>query len=312
MRELGEYRPPRGMGNPHLQTILSSLGRKITLPQREASFIAAADEQCYEIDGIKLIVHQHLQTDAPLVVIIPGLLGNSNSSYVVSSAKSLWAAGFCVARLNLRDHGNTEHLNEGLFHSALIDEVVALIEHLQREIGQRGTGVLGYSLGGNFALRVARRLDIATLAVCPALSPEETMWKIERNVFYQRYFVRKWRMLWRAKQAAFPMHYNFDNAMHLSTISALTDYFVRYHTQFNNTEQYFDAYDLTGSKLDGVNAQILAAHDDPIIPAAHYATLPTSIGLEVVPSGGHGAFLESWRLDSWADRYAIDFFQRLL
>lgn len=313
MKTLDAFRAPAGLANPHVQTVLSSLGRKTLLPKREAAFIEDATEECYDVDGVKLVVHQHIRDDAPLIVIIPGWLGTSRSSYVLSSAKSLWSAGFSVARINLRDHGDTAHLNEGMFHSALIDEVVALVERLTSRFGHRGTGVLGYSLGGNFALRIAKRLpDVATLAVCPALAPAETMWKIERNFMYQRYFVRKWRNLWRAKQAAYPTRYDFTDAMRLSTISALTDYFVRYHTDFANVEEYFEAYDLTGAALDGVAAQVLATHDDPIIPASHYAGLPGSVNVELVERGGHGAFLETWNLDSWADRYAIEFFTHQL
>jgi predicted alpha/beta-fold hydrolase len=311
MPTLESYQAPLGMANPHLQTILSSIGRKI-LHIRKDVFGDVADAQCYELGGVKLMVHQHIRDDAPLVIIIPGWLGSSNSSYVLSSAKSLWSAGFSVVRMNLRDHGDTAHLNEGLFHSALIDEVVRLVEHLCAEFGHHGSGVLGYSLGGNFALRVAKRVPtISTLAICPALSPAQTMWKIDQNFVYQRYFVHKWRKLWRAKQAAFPHRYNFDRAMELSSISALTDYFVRYHTAFDNTDQYFAAYDLTGSTLEGVNAHVLATNDDPIIPAAHYQGLPNSVQFEMIDRGGHGAFLESWGLDSWADRYAIEFFEQL-
>jgi predicted alpha/beta-fold hydrolase len=305
-----KFQAPIGLANPHVQTILSSLGRKTILPKREADFIARADEQCYELGGVRLVAHEHVRRGAPLVIIIPGWLGNSRSSYVLSAAKSLWNEGFSIARINLRDHGGTAHLNEGLFHSALIDEVVTLVEHLREQHGGSGTGVLGYSLGGNFALRIARRVsDIVTLSVCPALSPAETMCKIEESFIYQRYFVRKWRNLWRAKQAAFPSRYDFGDAMRLSTISALTDYFVRYHTDFSSTGDYFDAYDLTGAALDGVQARVLATHDDPIIPAAHYGGLPASLEVDMVDRGGHGAFLETWNLDSWADRYAIDYFR---
>jgi predicted alpha/beta-fold hydrolase len=40
------------------------------------------------------------------------------------TAVRLLQAGFATFRLNFRDHGDTHHLNPGLFHSNRIDEVV--------------------------------------------------------------------------------------------------------------------------------------------------------------------------------------------
>ncbi len=309
----GAFAPASGLGNPHLQTVLSSVARKALLPRREAQFVAAAEEHIAELDGVRLMFHLHPREQAPLIMIIPGWLGNSGSSYVLSSAKSLYQAGFSVARINLRDHGDTAHLNRGLFNSALIDEVVALTRHLSGAYGSAGMGVMGFSLGGNFALRVARALPgLPVLAVCPAIEPANTMHTIDANVVYQRYFVRKWRRSWAAKQRAFPDDYNFSTAMRLTSVSALTDYFVRYHSGFPTAGAYFAAYDLSGASLEGVSAQILAARDDPIIPWRQYHSLPSSIQVHLTDKGGHGAYLQSWKLDSWADRYAINHFQRQL
>ena len=172
---------------------------------------------------------------------------------------------------------------------------------------------MGFSLGGNFALRVARRLaDVHTLAVCPAIEPERTMHRIDRNPVYQRYFVRKWRRQWRGKQAAFPEQYDFAPAMALSTVSALTDYFVHRHSGFPTTDSYFEAYDLSGNALAGVDAHVLMAADDPIIALSQFDNLPASIAVEITDHGGHGAYLSDWRLNSWVDGYAVEHFRRKL
>ena len=142
----------------------------------------------------------------------------------VSRAPAM-ATGFQHRRINLRDHGDTTHLNSGLFHSALIDEVIELAKHLMKD-GGRALRLIGYSLGGNFALRLARAiLELTTLAVCPAINPYETMRQIESSVIYRNYFVTKWRKLFREKQRHFPALYDFSPAMRLSSVAALTDYF---------------------------------------------------------------------------------------
>lgn len=309
-----QFQSPVGLGSPHLQTIFSSVLRRPVLKRRLQAFRNLTREAVLTVDDVRIKVLYSDQSDtpdAPLIMVIPGWLGNADSTYAQSVAAKLYAEGFSVARINLRDHGGTVALNPGLFHSALTDEVVALVQQIRSGHGGP-SGLLGFSLGGNFALRVARAIpDLPTLAVCPAIDPAHTMYQIDRNAIYQGYFVRKWHALWRAKQAAFPGLYDFSPARNLRSVGALTDYFVRYHTDFVNTDSYFAAYDLSGTALEGVTAKILVAEDDPIIPERHFRTLPTSLDIEYTRTGGHGAYLKNWQLDSWLDDYAVHFFNML-
>ena len=315
------FAPPPGLTNPHVQTILSSVARKALVPQRISDFIAGTIEEIIDVADVRLVVHKNAQPhdpQAPLIMIIPGWLGSAQSSYVLSAAQYLWQQGFNVVRVNLRDHGNTAHLNSGLFHSALSHEVIELAKHLMAAVQPAdGTkipcGLIGYSLGGNFALRLARAIpDLTTLAICPAIDPYATMRQIESSFIYRNYFVTKWRKLFREKQRHFPTLYDFGPAMQLSSVASLTDYFIKYHSEFDDTETYCAAYDLSGQALAGVKAHVVAAADDPIIPAHFYQQLPDSVTVDLIDRGGHGAFLENWQLDSWVDRYCGHFFDEQL
>ena len=300
------------MSNPHLQTVLSSVGRKLWPSSVHQSFHAASKRELLSVRDVTLTVDLNLNESGPLIIIIPGWLGHSQSTYVLASGHALYAAGYSVARLNLRDHGDTAHMNRGLFNSALIEEVIASVDQLNIQFGDGRTGLVGFSLGGNFALRLARALpDLTTLAVCPAINPADTMYNIDRNPIYQRYFIKKWRQVWLAKKRAFPDHFDFGESLSLTTVSALTDYFVKYHSNFETTDAYFAAYDLSGSALAGVSAQILASADDPIIPISQYQNLPSNVHLDVTQVGGHHAYLDSWRLTSWVDQYLLNYFSTL-
>lgn len=306
------FKPGFGLANPHVQTIMSSVGRRQWVPQAIQQFLSKGEDQIIEVCGVRLKVTLHHLPGAPLISLIPGWLGSSASAYVVSMGQQLAEAGYSVARINLRDHGDTAALNAGLFNSALIDEVVSLISHLNETYGGQQNGLVGFSLGGNFALRVAKRLpELMCLAVCPAINPADTMYQIDSNPVYQKYFVRKWRKTWAAKQSAFPAQYDFSRAMQLNTVSALTDYFVRYHSLYATTDEYFAAYDLSGTYLNQVQAHILASFDDPVIPSAQWQQLPDTIKVSMTNHGGHGAYLSNWRLESWADTYALQLFSAL-
>jgi predicted alpha/beta-fold hydrolase len=100
--------------------------------------------------------------------------------------------------------------------------------------------------------------------------------------------------------------------LELRSVSALTDHFVRDHTDYPSTRAYFDRYTLTGTALAGTAATVVYAADDPVIPAAGFADLAPGIELVPVQRGGHCAFLDHPRRASWIDRYAAAHFARRL
>ena len=174
------YNPPRWLRSPHLQSLIA------TSPVRRARGAvllrrSGAVSTPYIVDGgdgVRLEgVHSRLPGAAPrgLALLLHGWEGSAESSYMRLTAAHLLGAGFEVFRLNFRDHGDTHHLNQALFHSNRIDEVMnAATDVANRFLGgssldgsPRPMVVAGYSLGGNFALRVAMRARAAGLPVQP-------------------------------------------------------------------------------------------------------------------------------------------------
>jgi predicted alpha/beta-fold hydrolase len=307
------FKPPLGLRNPHLQTICSSVLRKIVLRKHLAPFLASGQVANFLVDGQQLTATIHRQTDpaAPMIAILPGWLGSAESTYALGFAKTLWEHGYSTARLTLRDHGETAPTNEGMFNSSLTSEVLGLVNAALAGVARKG--VVGFSLGGNFALRVARASPgLEVLAICPAIEPRDTMYRIDRNVIYQRYFLNKWREIWRVKASAYPDLYRYSDIARLNSIQTLTEHFVHKQTPFADVDSYFESYNLSGNALRDVTAKVLAAEDDPIIPFRDFVNLPDSLDIDVTKKGGHGAYLKNWQMDSWLDEYVVRHFQHRL
>jgi uncharacterized protein len=319
-----DFRPHPLLRSPHLQTLLSSRvvrggdGIGADLLQRAEAVILEAR------DGARLQAlvdpPRGSGSSEPLVVVIHGWLGRADSPYVRRAAAALHAAGFRVARLHLRDHGDTAHLNEELFNAARIVEVVDACNALASAYGADGAGLLGFSLGGNFVLRLAAHPEISpafgnALAVCPVLDPASAVTALDRGwIAYQRYFLGKWRRAFDAKQAVFPQRYDFRDARALSLVSTLTDYFVSRHTPFRDADEYYAHYTL-GPDLIGrlrMPVRLIAAEDDPVVPVAHARALARAPGgrdaVSIVPHGGHCGFLEDLTLRSALDRFLVAWF----
>ncbi len=259
---------------------------------------------------------------APLVILIHGWLGHETSSYLARAALALKHSGYNVARLLLRDHGDTIGLNEDLFHSARIDEVVDACNWLAMRYGSTRVGAMGFSLGGSFAIRIAahpRRSDsiAAALAVCPVIDPAPAAYAIDNGfIGYRWYFLSKWRRALRAKQAAFPDRYDFGDALRLPTVSELTEEFARRYTPFADAAEYYAAYRIDAARLAplAIPVSVVVAEDDPVIPYSSVATLPVHdcINVFTSPLGGHCAFLDAPTRSDAIGRHAMQFFDQHL
>ncbi len=318
---LGAVRPPLLLAGRHAQTIASSLPlRSRRWRRRTATLRAQAAVQLLELeDGVRLQGQYTpgVDFDNGLVILLHGWEGGADSTYMLSLALALNDAGYATFRLNLRDHGGTHDLNEDLFHSCRIGEVVEAVAAVQKRYSPRYFALVGYSLGGNFALRVGARAAEAGIeiekivAVCPVLHPPHTMTALETGLWaYRRYYLRKWRRSLLAKQACFPHRYRLGDLSRFKTLTATTDFFVREYTEFPDIETYLHGYSILGSALERLNvpSHVVAARDDPIIPSADLANLPPNPNLElsVLPWGGHCGFVTSYRLSSCIDRFVVD------
>src|SRR6185437_14000921 len=165
-------------------------------------------------DGVRLAGCHTAQNVAAhargLAVLFHGWEGSTRSTYLLQTGARLLEEGWDVFRLNFRDHGDTHALNPGIFHSCRIDEVVGALREVQRRYPTRPMALVGFSLGGNFALRAALRapdagIELAhVVAVCPVIDPHAGLFQLEHAPrMYHDYFMWKWRRSLKLKQRAF-------------------------------------------------------------------------------------------------------------
>jgi len=317
----GSFRPPLWLRNRHTQSIVSSLrARRRWLARAWAPLLAATREITLECgNGVRLQAFhaappRGTPSKARIAVLLHGWEGSADSLYVMSLAHELFGRGFAVVRLNLRDHGETHHLNRELFHSCRLPEVVGAVRDVQRLFPESALHLAGFSLGGNFMLRVAAQadsgLDIArVVAISPVLEPAATLDALERGLAaYHRYFVRKWTASLSKKQAAWPEDYDFAELRRVASLRRMTSELVRRFTEFESLEEYLSGYALTGARLANltVPSTIITALDDPIIPARDLERVAHSPALRVIATrhGGHCGFLQRLSTSTWAERKA--------
>lgn len=323
-----DFKPHRLLRNPHVQSVLASSGvRRWLFRRRRQAFEGATVEHILDCgDGVRLQGFYSRQTvrEAPrgLVVLLHGWEGSAQSTYLMQTGSRVTAEGWDVFRLNFRDHGETHHLNTEMFHSCRLDEVVGAVREAVRLFTPRKLVVAGFSLGGNFALRVALRAPAAgipldyALAICPAIHPPSILEAIESAPwFYHAYFMRKWRDSLRRKQSLYPQSARFDDNELRYSMRELTRTMVERHTDFGTLDAYLQGYSIAGDRLAdlAVPATLLSAADDPIIPISGFRDLKLSptTELEIAPAGGHCGFIRDFSMRSWTEDYIAEKLARI-
>lgn len=296
--------------------------RRRQVQRRAAGYLERSRQRVLEAaDGIRLLGFANrspspLAGQRPLVILLHGWEGSSESNYLLSTAVALDEAGFDTFRLNFRDHGDSHHLNRGLFHSCLLDEVLDGVAQVAESHDDGAVFLAGFSLGGNFTLRVARRAPDRGInlrqafAVSPVIRPRHVLDALESGpVIYHYYFVRKWRRSLKIKQALYPDVYRLDDWFRLNKLREQTDWLVRNETEFASLDDYLEGYSVAGDYLTGlsVSTTIVTAADDPIIPVSDFELIPTlsSLTVDVLDRGGHCGFIENWRMESWIEKRLI-------
>lgn len=317
------FNPGMFVRNARLQTILASSKRRV--PAALAMVDNETEHRVTTPHGVVLQYFHSQQTAIPgkTVILIHGWEGSVRSAYILSTGETLFQAGFDVVRLHLRDHGDTHALNQEPFRSDRIVEVADAVHMICERVSPAPVALAGFSLGGNFTVRVAREFGSAkpdnfkhAMGICPLLDPIRSTMIIDSIPWLRRYFMQKWFKGLQKKAAAFPDIYDFSNVYRMKTCWDMTEELIRRYSDYPCVEDYFDSYTITGDRLSGitVSTTILTAADDPVIPVSdfHGLQLSDATRLHIAPYGGHCGFIENWKLESWVNRVVPPLMQTAL
>lgn len=318
------FRPPAFIRSAHVQTILAS--SKFRARGKNQMRDAARETIIETDDGTRLLGFHSTRPTGPekgLVILLHGWEGSSDSTYILRTAEILYQNGYNIFRLNFRDHGASHHLNRGIFYAVLLEEVLQGVRQAARLSGGLPVFLVGFSLGGNFVLRILRNcIDRPIKGLChavsisPVLDPRKSTSKIDRYPIIKSYFLKKWRTALEKKQSIFPDLYDFDHAFSHKTLQEVTDTLLAEYSDYASSAEYFKAYSVLNGAIENISipTTIIAAADDPIIPIEDFENLKINdlTNLVIQPYGGHNGFLTNWSLESWYERQLVGLFDAIV
>jgi len=322
--KIREFEPHRWLRSGHAQTIAAAFA-----PRTFA--LAAGEERLFRVDAetqIKGVCHWQTgkRRDLPVIVIVHGLEGSSDSSYVRGIAAKAVARGFHAVRMNQRNCGGTERLTPTLYNSGLSGDYCAVLLELIRE-GFEQIFFAGYSMGGNLVTKMAGELGDAApkelkgvAVVCPALDLSACADALERgeNYLYQRHFVKGLMLRYRRKSELFPERYTRNGFGPIRTVREFDDTITAPNFGYKDAEEYYEA--AGAKKVIGkaaVPVLIMTAQDDPFVPYVSFlaARLAENPRVEFVAPehGGHCGFISRFGGAErfWAEERIVEFVEEL-
>jgi predicted alpha/beta-fold hydrolase len=296
--------------------------------KREFPRLPAPEARLFRVlDDTQVLAHCYFQPDRasrPTVLGLHGLGSSSDAHYMKGVADKAFARGWNAVLLNQRNCGDTEHLTPRLYHSGLTDDALAVARELAASDGLTRIGVVGYSLGGNLAIKLAAEVSdgadapvAAVVGVSPTIDLTACVAAIERpvNYPYQWNFVRNLRDRMRRKAEAWPGLFDLRGLDDIWTIRAFDEAYTAPHHGFAGAADYYTRASAI-RVIDRVRmpALIITADDDPFVPPDPIdAPLVRAHALvRIERGGGHCGFVGNGAPASdgyWAESAALEFLE---
>lgn len=265
--------------------------------------------------GDRLVgILQRPQEDArrPLVVLVHGLTGSSDSSYMRTSAVHLLQSGYPVMRLNLRGAGPNAGRSRGFYHAGRTDDLERVIGALDGRLASHGVVPVGFSLGGNAVLKyVAERGALAPVLAAASISAPIDLEAAQRRISEPRNRLYHRHMLnWMKRERGGGLD------ARIRTIIDFDEYVVAPAHGFAGARDYYRQCS-AGPVLGAIRRPTLVIHgaDDPWIPARGYRDLAWTGNPNLVPllprSGGHVGFHATGLAVPWHDAALLRFLKTI-
>lgn len=315
------FRPHPLVRGRHAQTVLGAY-----VPHR-FKLSGTRDYRIEMPDGDVLVMHDNLPTNwtpgSRVVLLIHGLGGGHHSPYCVRLAARLVERGVRCFRLDQRGCGAGQDLARYPGHAGRSEDAAAAIDRIAQLCPGSPVSAIGYSLGGNIITKLAgeRAGDLpggldCVAAVCPPIDLSRCAVNISEgfNWIYDRTFIRTLTRVVEARATQSPEFYAqtpvFPRPRRLEEFD---DRFTAPLSGFNGAKEYYARCSAAPllTRID-VPTLILAAVDDPLIPAKIFDAPPASsaVQIHVAEGGGHLGFLArrgsdadsrwlDWRLLEW-------------
>jgi len=316
------FRPHPLIRGGHLQTILGSI-----LPRNPPWGWTESREEFLDLDDgarVRVVIVDRDAT-APTLVLVHGLGGSSDSTYMRGLSHKAYRRGWNSVLLNLYD-SNLRASPPRIFHAGSSDRLANVIDRLSPTHPR--ILLTGISLGGNMLLKMLgeqggqAQSSILAAAVISPLTDLTTSWStLDRpsNRFFRYHYLKGLRRIVRQKEIYLRDHVDLEAIRQVRTIRQFDEVFTAPLAGYRDAmEYYIKASAAPLMKEIQVPTLLLHSKDDPLLP---YEPLLSEecrsnpyLTIGLTERGGHVGFVQAaHELDrAWAENRALEFLDTVL
>lgn len=327
-----EFAPRFPWWGPDLQTLRNTLLQpRLPLGVEDGEVISGRRLHLPLEDGTGDVLCAWLQepedvpaAPQPLLILIHGLAGCEESSYMEMSAATFVSRGRRVLRLNLRGAGPSRASCRLQYHAGRTADLKAALHALQRahpEICEAGFHLTGFSLGGNMLLKfLAEYPDDfqihKAVTVSAPLDLSATAQQIlkPRNALYQRHLLSKMKRECFAEGSEMSEHER-EVVLAARSIYEYDEVFIAPRNSYRDAEHYY-AENSACFFLGDIRCPTLLIQslDDPWVPGHAYREVSLRnhefVYPLLSPHGGHLGFHGNASGVPWYNLCMEQFFQQ--
>jgi len=315
-----------GLKNRHIQTLYSSLFRKLHTPQIEI--------ETYTLqDGDFLECHWHnrpkIGSSVPIIILFHGLAGSYKSPYIQGLMSEAKRGGYATVLMHFRGCSGKENRLARSYHSGDSGDALSWIHTIVSRFPKSKVFGIGYSLGGNMLLKLLGELgDKSPLNAAISVSAPlqlDVCADVMNKGFSQFYQYILLKDLKAALSKKFDKHdmskYVSITKEEVQNLKTFWEFDGAYTAPVHGFDSAQDYYTKCSSKqfLKTISTPTLIIHskDDPfmseeVLPKQE--ELSQSIDFELSQNGGHVGFIAGsfFKPHYWLEKRVVQFFNEHL
>ncbi len=299
-----DFKPAWWLKHAHLQTLYPVLLRKTSPPLLYRERLITPDNDFIDIDYCGT-------GTAPLVILLHGLTGSSQSGYIKGLQRVLLQQGFRSAALNFRGCSGEYNRLARCYHSGETEDIHFLYQTLRQREPTTPIAAIGFSLGGNVLLKwLGEQGDQLSLFAAVAVSVPMVLSVCATRLdngfsrLYRANLLRELKHYVLAKQQHLEksgMTQEADKIRQLGNLATIHS-FWQYDDRvvaplhgFNDVDDYYQRSSARQFlKKITISTLIIQALDDPFMTTEvlpHADELSPAVHLEIAQGGGHVGFI---------------------
>jgi uncharacterized protein len=301
--------------NPHVQTVIPSLLRKVRGVRYQRQRIDTPDGDFLDLDWSRMGAGR-------LAIVLHGMEGDSGRHYVLGMAKALNRGGWDAVAMNFRGCSGECNKKPRFYHSGDTEDLQTAVSYVIAGNNYSELALIGFSLGGNVILKYlgekagnvhpSVKKAVTFSVPCDLTACGDKISKSGGGIYLKR-FLRLLHKKIKMKMRVMPG--SIDDKAY-NQIKTLKDFDDRYTAPLHGFRDALDYYEKSscGPFLRNISIPTLLVNsaDDPFLAEAAYpvreARASAHLALEVPDFGGHVGFMAFNRSgEYWSESRAVAF-----